>query len=84
MTIAGHEYGVLDTLTAGQFISVNSLTKKIVKSDMYGNTENVFHLRDRDSYIFEKIPEGKAVVARDRELRVDITIFDERGEPDWI
>lgn len=84
VTIAGHEYGVLDTLTAGQFISVNSLTKKIVKSDMYGNTENVFHLRDRDSYIFEKIPEGKAVVARDRELRVDITIFDERGEPDWI
>lgn len=84
VTIAGHVYGVLDTLEDGEYISINSLTKKIIKSDAYGNTENVFHLRDRDSYIFEKIPEGRTVINRDKEMRVDVTIFDERGEPDWI
>lgn len=82
--IAGHTYGVLITLAAGESVTVNSLTKKITKSDAYGNTENVFYLRDRDSYIFEKIPEGKAVVSRDTETMIDITIYDERGEPDWI
>lgn len=82
--IAGHTYGVLIDLDAGEFVTVNSLTKKITKSDSYGNTENVFHLRDRDSYIFEKIPEGNAVVSRDTETMIDITIYDERGEPEWI
>ena len=84
VTIAGHAYCVLATLLTGEYINVNSLTKTITKINAYGASENVFHLRDRDSYIFEKIPEGTCVVTRNKELPLSITIYDERGEPDWI
>ena len=84
VTIGGHEYEVLTTLAEGDYVTVNSLTKKILQYDAYGNVENVFHLRNRDSYIFEKIPEGETVIARSKDYMLDITIFDERGEPEWI
>ena len=84
VTIGGHEYEVLTTLAEGDYVIVNSLTKKILQYDAYGNVENVFHLRNRDSYIFEKIPEGETVIARSKDYMLDITIFDERGEPEWI
>ena len=84
VTIGGHEYEVLTTLAEGDYVTVNSLTKKILQYDAYGNVENVFHLRNRDSYIFEKIPEGETAIARSKDHMLDITIFDERGEPEWI
>ena len=84
VTVGGHEYEVLTTLAEGDYVTVNSLTKKILQYDAYGNVENVFHLRNRDSYIFEKIPEGETAIARSKDHMLDITIFDERGEPEWI
>ena len=84
VTIDGHLYEVLVSLDEGDYITVNSFTKKIFKYDAYGNEENVFHLRNRDSYIFQKIPEGKKVIARNKDHALDITIYDERGEPEWI
>ena len=84
VTIGGHAYEVLTTLAEGDYVTVNSLTKKILQYDAYGNLENVFHLRNRDSYIFEKIPEGETAIARSKDHMLDITIFDERGEPEWI
>ena len=84
VTIGGHEYEVLTTLADGDYLTVNSLTKKILQYDAYGNVENVFHLRNRDSYIFQKIPEGETPILRSKDHMLDITIFDERGEPEWI
>ena len=82
--IGGHTYEMLVDLNDGEYCTINSLTKKIIKYDIYGNEENVFYLRGRESYIFEPIPEGKNIVLRGEDLKVDITIFDERGEPEWI
>ena len=84
VSISGHVYEVFDTLSEGEYIIVNSLTKKILKYDQYGNETNVFHLRGRDDYIFQKIPEGMNTVTRSRANALDITIYDERGEPEWI
>lgn len=84
ITIGDHVYELLTTLDNGEYATVNSLTKKILQYDIYGDEENVFHLRSRDSYIFEPIPEGITTMSRDKSLKVDITIFDERGEPEWI
>lgn len=84
VTIGDHLYEVLTTLDQGEYLTVNSLTKKILKYGLYGNVENVFHLRNRDSYIFEKIPEGMTPILRTKDHQLDITIFDERGEPEWI
>ena len=84
VSISGHVYEVFDTLSEGEYIIVNSLTKKILKYDQYGNETNVFHLRGRDDYIFQKIPEGMNTVTRSGANALDITIYDERGEPEWI
>ena len=84
VTIGDHVYEVLDTLSAGEYITVNSITKKILKYDQYGAEINVFHLRGRDDYIFQKIPEGMNTITRSRDNAMDITIYDERGEPEWI
>ena len=84
VSISGHVYEVFDTLSEGEYIIVNSLTKKILKYGQYGNETNVFHLRGRDDYIFQKIPEGMNTVTRSRANALDITIYDERGEPEWI
>lgn len=84
ITIGNHIYELLTELDEGEYATVNSLTKKIQQYDIYGNMENIFHLRSRESYIFEPIPEGISMVTRDKDLKVDITIFDERGEPEWI
>lgn len=82
--IGGHLYEVETDLANDERVVVNSLKKTIIKHDTNGHTENVFHLRNRDSYIFKLIPEGTTKVSRDRSMKLDIKIFDERGEPEWI
>ena len=51
----------------------------------YVQLGDVFYLRDKDSYIFTKIDRGDIPVVRSKSLRMDVTLFDERGEPAvWI
>ena len=84
VTIGGHEYEVLTTLGTGDRLVINSIARTIMQYNASGIAENVFHLRNRDSYIFEKIPEGETQVLRSKDHLLDITIYDERGEPEWI
>lgn len=84
VTIGEHEYTLFTELKSGEYATVDSITKKIIKYSIVGQPENIFHTRNKQSYIFEKIPEGSAAIVRSRELSLDITIFDERGEPKWI
>ena len=84
ISIGNHEYTLLETLEAGEYATVNARTKKIYKYLANGERENIFHLRDRDSYIFQPIPYGSQTLIRSKSLTVDVTIFDERGEPEWI
>lgn len=84
VTVGDHVYELLTDLNAGEYATINSLTKKILQYDIYGNVANIFHLRSRESYIFEPIPEGTTTITRDKTVNVDITLFDERGEPEWI
>jgi len=84
VTIGEHSYTLYVTLDAGEFARIDSKTKKITKHSVSGDVENIFHLRDKESYIFERIPEGSTTILRSKDLGVDISIFDERGEPAWI
>lgn len=84
VTIGEHSYTLYVTLDAGEFARIDSKTKKITKHSVTGDVENIFHLRDKESYIFERIPEGSTTILRSKDLGMDISIFDERGEPDWI
>lgn len=82
--VSGHAYTVNCTVAADEYLTIDSLTKKIFVTHKNGETTNVFNLRDRDSYIFEKIPAGNNIVTWSGEFGVDITLFEERSEPKWI
>lgn len=85
VTIGSHLYEVLTNLSAGEYVTINSLHKTVVQHDLSGEEENVFYLRGRDEYIFEPIPEGARIpIVRNQNLALDITVYDERGEPEWI
>lgn len=82
--IAGNTYALDTTLKQGEYATVNSITKKIRQYNINGEMTNIFDRRDREHYIFTKIPEGTTTVTRSKDTQMDITLYDERGEPNWI
>lgn len=83
VTIGGHTYQVNCTLEAGQYLIVDSLTKKIHIVNNDGSTVNAFNLRSRESYIFQKIPAGNNTVSASGNFSFDVILFEERSEPKW-
>ena len=84
ITIAGHEYEVMTSVAAGEVLEIDSIGKTIELIKAGGTKKNCFNLRNRESYIFEKIPPGVSGVLSSSHFRFDITILDERSEPRWI
>ena len=83
VTISGHDYAVNVSLEANEYLTIDSINKTIVKTMVNGATENCFNLRDRTSYIFEKIPSGKLSVASSSNFKFDLVLLEERSEPRW-
>lgn len=81
--IDGHEYNVNVTLLTGQRLTIDSRGKTILGTDVDGTKTNCFHLRNRDSYIFEPIPVGTIPLTRSDNFGVDLTLIEERSEPKW-
>lgn len=84
VTIGEWTYSVNTSLITGEYLIINSVTKKIYKVKNSGEKENLFDVRGRDFYIFEKIPNGMQQVVWDGSFGFDITLMYERGEPEWI
>ena len=82
--IAGHCYQINCSVGNNEYLTIDSLSKtiKLVKQD--GATENCFNYRNRESYIFQKVPAGDNVVSWDHSFGFDVILFDERSEPKWI
>lgn len=83
ITIGGHVYQVNCAVAAGEYLTIDSLTKKIFLTGSGGAVTNKFNDRNRDSYIFEKIPAGANAVAWSGSFGFDVTIYEERSEPKW-
>lgn len=84
INIAGHKYAVSCELATGEYLKINSATKKIYKVKVNGDVVNQFNYRNRDSYIFEKITPGKNAVTWSGLFGFDITMYEERSRPTWI
>lgn len=65
-------------------VSIDSIAKTILLTKRDGTVENHFHQRNRESYIFEKIPAGSNIVTWDKTFKFDVVLFEERSEPKWI
>ena len=81
--VSGHLYQVDCDVGSGEYLTIDSVSKKIYLTANDGTTTNVFNLRNRDSYIFEKIAAGKTVVSWSGDFGFDITLLEERSEPKW-
>lgn len=82
ITIADHVYKVNGTIQENEVLTINSKEKTIIltKNDIQ---ENYYSKRDRDNYIFEKIPAGESKVYWNSKFDFEITLLEERSEPKW-
>lgn len=84
ISIAGHTYKVNCVVGEGEYLTIDSSAKTIYLTSNNGTQTNVFKNRERDSYIFEKIPVGSNAVTWDGNFGFDIILLEERSEPKWI
>lgn len=84
VSIGTHTYEINTTLITGEYLVINSVTKKIYKVKNNGEKVNLFNVRGRDFYIFQKIPVGIMAVTWNGGFGFDINLLSERGEPKWI
>ena len=83
VTIGGHLYQVHYSPANGERIVIDSEKKTVVLIDRYGKETNIFNRRNRNSYIFKKIPAGLVAIDFDETFDFDVIIKEERSEPKW-
>lgn len=81
--IAGHRYQVNYVVEINEYLTIDSVQKTITLTKRNGEVVNCFNHRDRDSYIFEKIPSGNNAVNWNGEFGFDVILVEERSEPKW-
>jgi len=83
--ISGHKYAVNVDVAEGEYLTVDSTGKTIILTRYDGEKVNCYGSKDRDWYIFKRIPTGpnEIIIANDS-LNFDITLLEERSEPAWI
>lgn len=81
--IGGHLYQVNITVDSGERVVVDSEEKTVVLIDRNRKETNIFNKRNRDSYIFKKIPAGLVAMSFDETFDFDIILKEERSEPKW-
>ena len=84
ITIAGHTYQVNCTVGANEYLTIDSIEKRIYLTSNTGAETNKFNDRNKESYIFEKIPAGVCTVGWNGDFGFDIILLEERSEPKWI
>lgn len=84
VTIGGHTYKVNKSVETNQYLIIDSIEKTIELIKQDGTKENCFNKRDKESYIFEKMPIGISNVSTSAAFNFDITLLEERSEPKWI
>ena len=82
--IGGHTYQVNVEVGENEYLTVDSLSKTIILTHYDGTEENVFNARNKNSYIFQKIPSGQNIVTWDGYYGFDVILYEERSEPKWI
>lgn len=83
--IGNHEYSVNVDIGNSEYLTIDSKAKTVILTQVNGEKINCFNYRNKDIYVFEKIPPGHSFVASANEgIKFDITLFEERSEPEWI
>lgn len=81
--VNGHMYQVNCEVSAGEYLTVDSMNKTITLTTEDGRKINCFNDRNKSSYVFEKIPTGMNVVYWPGDFVFEFVLLDERSEPKW-
>lgn len=84
INISGHTYQVNCDVLDGEYLTIDSTTKKIQLVKYDGTVVNKFNSRNKTSYVFEKIPVGANTVTWTGNFGFDVVLMEERSEPKWI
>lgn len=84
ISINGHTYQVNVEVSDNEYLTIDSMTKKITLTRYDGKQVNCFQYRNRESYIFEKIPPGNNIVTWNGAFGFDVVLLEERSEPKWM
>lgn len=82
--IGRHAYKVDAVLEDGEYLVINSVTRKIYKVKIDGEMVNQYSLKNEDSYIFQKIPAGTSIVSWDNAFGFSVSLIERRITPRWI
>ena len=81
--VGGQVYEVTCTVANHESLTIDSKKKTVILTKEDGTTENKFKYRNREHYIFEKIPSGETLVTWNGDYKFDIILYEERSEPKW-
>lgn len=82
--IGGYEYSVTGHIGAREYLEIDSRAKTVVLVQNNGERVNWFRYRNKENYIFKKMPAGISSVSWQGTYRFDVVLFEERSEPKWI
>lgn len=81
--IGDNIYKTNGTIPLNGILQIDSKYKKITLTKENGIEENFFKMRDRENYIFKKIPSGELNVYWNGNFDFELTLLEERSEPAW-
>lgn len=83
ITINGYEYRMNSSLSEGDYLIIDSQSRKIIKN-VGGALFNAFDERNVEQSVFQKIPSGLINVAWSGGFTFEITLYKVRREPRWM
>lgn len=81
--IGDNLYRVSTVLYDSEYLVIDSRERTIMKYGRNGVQTNLFNARDKENYIFQKIPAGKQTVKWNAQYAFDVVLYQERSEPAW-
>lgn len=81
--INGYPYEVYTTLDTGDYMVIDSQSDTVYKYLSNGTAQNLFHNRELEHSIFEKIPSGLLNINWSGDFGFDLILYLERREAAW-
>ncbi len=82
--VAGMFIGITSSLSEGERVVIDQLSKTITKIGADGQTASIFGDRIKNGHTFEYAPAGISTVEiHSDSLGADITLIEQRSEPSW-
>ncbi|MCD2493318.1 hypothetical protein LQE92_11905 [Lacrimispora sp. NSJ-141] len=81
--INGHLYAVYTTIEQKEYLTISSRDNTVIRTKVDGTLVDEYNNREKEQRIFEKIPSGNLTVSWSGNFGFDVTVLQERSEPEW-